>query len=133
MKDSAPLDWRKFPERYNLRGNYCEECGTAFFPARAICPKCRRKGKLVKKDMPRTGKIYSFTKLHVAPTGFRHETPYYLAIIELENKARVLAQLVDTEGEKVKIGAKVKKMFRKMGQADKYGTITYAYKFRIVK
>ncbi len=132
MKGSAPLNWRRFPERYNLHGSYCENCGTAFFPGRAICPNCRRKGKLIEQDMPRTGRIISFTKVHVAPSGFRHETPYHLAIIELENKARVLSQIVDSEDKAIKIGAKVKKAFRRMGQADKYGTITYAFKFRVV-
>jgi len=133
MQNVAPLNWRRFPERYLLRGNYCEVCKQAFFPPRPICPNCRRKGKLVTMDMPRTGKIISYTRVHVPPEGFKNEAPYYLAIIELENKARVLSQIVDSEPEKVKIGAKVKKVFRRIGEPDKYGAITYGYKFKVVE
>jgi len=84
-------------------------------------------------EMPRIGKIISYTKVYVPPEGFKNEAPYYLAIIELENKARVLSQIVDSEPEKIKIGAKVKKVFRRIAEPDKYGTITYGYKFKVVE
>lgn len=132
MKHPLPLNWRRFPERYKLHGTYCETCGTAFFPGRMICPNCRRKGKLVEKEMPREGKIYSFTRIHTGPTGFKHETPYYMAIIELSNGARILSQIVDTDPRRVKIGAKAKKVFRKIIEPDKRGVISYGYKFRVI-
>ncbi len=133
MKYPLPLNWRRFPERYKLRGTYCETCGEYFFPGRMICPNCRRKGKLVEKDMPREGKIYSYTRVHTGPSGFKHQTPYYMAIIELDNGARILSQLVDTDPKMVKIGAKAKKVFRKIVEPDKQGIISYGYKFRVVK
>lgn len=129
---SLPLIWRKFPERYVLEGNYCETCKTAYFPARPICPNCRRKGKLVKQQMPRTGKIISYTEVFVGPKGFEHETPYFLALIELKNKARILSQIVDSDREKIKTGAQVKKVFRKINDIDAEGAIAYGYKFKIV-
>ena len=100
---SLPLIWRKFGERYDLDGNFCESCKTAFFPARMVCPNCRRKGKLVAKKMPKAGKIISFTEVFSGPAGFEHETPYFIAIIELEfaptsdialPKARMIAILI---------------------------------------
>jgi len=129
---SIPIHWRKFDERYRLNGNFCENCSTPYFPARPICPKCRRKGKLVERQMPFTGKIHSFTKVLVGPKGFDFETPYHLAIIELDNKAKILAQIVDSDAEKVKIGAKVKKVFRKIADNDAEGVIAYGYKFKVV-
>lgn len=131
MQNALPLQWRRYPERYLLRGNYCETCKTPYFPARKICPNCRRKGKLVEQDMPRTGKIISFTEVFVAPAGFENETPYFLAIIELENKAKLLSQIVDSDKEKIKIGARVKKVFRKIADTDEEGAIAYGYKFKI--
>ncbi len=127
-----PLLWRRFPERYTLAGNKCETCGTSYFPARKVCPNCRRRGKLVDESMPRKGKIVSWTQCFVGPTGFEHETPYFVAIIELENKVRLLAQLVDSDEKKVKTGACVEKVFRKINDADKSGPIAYGYKFKIV-
>lgn len=83
--------------------------------------------------MPREGKIHSFTRVHVGPAGFKHETPYFIAVIELKNGARLLAQIVDSEPEKVKIGVRVKKAFRKIIEPDKTGFISYGYKFKVVE
>lgn len=131
VQGSLPLIWRRFPERYNLHGNRCDNCGTSFFPSRAVCPECRRKGKLVFEEMPRKGKIVSWTEVHAAPKGFEHEAPYALAIIELNNGARLLSQVVDSPKEKIKIGAKVKKIFRKVAEDEEEGPIAYGYKFRV--
>ncbi|MFH1390969.1 MAG: Zn-ribbon domain-containing OB-fold protein [Candidatus Diapherotrites archaeon] len=133
MVDAAvPIHWRRFDERYRLTGNQCQTCKTNYFPARPICPACRRKGVLVKEQMPFTGKIHSFTKVFVGPVGFDNETPYHIAIIELDNKLKILAQIVDSEDDKVKIGVKVKKVFRKIADADEEGIIAYGYKFKVV-
>ena len=128
---SLPLIWRRFPERYLMKGNKCENCGTSFFPARKICPNCRRKGKLVEETMPREGKIVTFSEVFSAPYGFEIETPYFIAIIELKNGAKVLSQIVDSDREKIKIGARVKKVFRKISDIDPEGPIAYGYKFKI--
>ncbi len=130
-----PLIWRKIGQRYNLEGNKCLTCGEEFFPARKICPTCRRKGKLEPIDLPKKGTIYSYTEVFVGPTGFEKETPYILAIIELENKTktRILSQIVDSEKQDVKIGARVKKVFRKISDIDPEGPIAYGYKFKIEK
>ena len=133
VSKNLPMHWRKFQERYNLKGNYCETCGSAFFPGVAMCPTCRRKGNIAEKEMPRNGKILSYTTVFVGPTGFENETPYHIAIIELENAVRVLAQVVDTEAEKIKIGVKVKKVFRKIMDHNPKDAIVYGYKFKVVK
>jgi len=124
--------WRRIPERYNLIGSKCENCGQEFFPARKICPACRRKGKLVPKAMPSTGKIYSYSEVHAAPAGFEFQTPYFLAIIELDNGVRLLAQLVDSPAEKVVLGARVALAFRRIAEDGKEGVISYGYKFKTV-
>jgi len=133
MNGALPLIWRKFGERYDLDGNCCETCGTCFFPARKICPNCRRKGKLVQTKMTKTGRIVSWTEVFTGPAGFEHETPYFLAIVELDNKAKLLTQIVDSEREQVKIGARVEKVFRKISDIDPEGPIAYGYKFKIVE
>ncbi|MCX8158427.1 MAG: Zn-ribbon domain-containing OB-fold protein [Candidatus Diapherotrites archaeon] len=130
---ALPLIWRKFPERYNLLGNKCTNCGRSYFPSRKICPNCRRKGHLIEEVMPKEGKIISFTKVFSAPEGFEEEVPYFLAIIELINGVRLLAQIVDNEDHKVLIGAKVKMVFRKISEKDEESPIAYGYKFKIVE
>ena len=131
MKTALPLLWRRINERYNLVGSFCQNCSTPYFPSRKVCPKCRRKGKLVPQNMPHEGKIYSFTQVHAAPAGFEYETPYFMAIIELTNGVRVLSQLVDSPAEKVKLGAKAVMVFRKIFTDDDEDAIAYGYKFKL--
>lgn len=133
MGGNMPLNWRRYPERYYLKGSICETCGTAYFPQRQVCSKCRRRGKLRVEIMPKTGKIISFTELSVGPAGFEHETPYFLALIELDNGAKLLSQVVDSDKAEIKTGAKVKKVFRKISEDSDEGAISYGFKFKVVE
>ena len=83
--------------------------------------------------MPKTGKIISWTEVFAAPKGFENETPYFLALIELENGVRLLSQVVDSKKEDLKSGAGVAKVFRKISDVDFEGAIAYGYKFKVVK
>ncbi len=132
MKESIPLTWRRIPERYRLIGTRCETCGKNYFPARPLCPKCRRKGKMKEIQFSGKGKIYTHTTIYSAPTGFEDEVPYVIALVELEEGARVLGQIVDCNPEDVKIGAKVEKVFRMIQKDDPEGLIHYGFKFRLV-
>ena len=131
MRHALPLIWRRSTERYNLIGCFCENCKTTYFPTRTVCPKCRRAGKLVDKQMPDEGEIISYTEVHSGPKGFEHETPYYMAIVQFDNGARLITQVVDSPEEKIIIGAKVKKVFRKIFEDNDEGAIAYGYKFKI--
>ncbi|MBI4406529.1 Zn-ribbon domain-containing OB-fold protein [Candidatus Micrarchaeota archaeon] len=130
MSTAVPRLWRNIQERYNLLGVHCEVCGEDFFPTRRLCPNCRRKGKLVEKNMPQTGKIYSYTKVFGGPEGFEFETPYYLAVVELENGVRVLSQIVDSNEEKIKTDTPVKAVFRRIQSSGEHGAIAYGFKFK---
>ena len=131
MRNLLPLIWRRIPERYRLIGSRDVESGEEFFPQRKISPSKRRKSRLEPHPMPREGKIYSYTRVHAAPTGFEVESPYFLAIIELSNGVKILSQLVDSPAEKVKIGATVKMVFRKIFEDNDDGAIAYGYKFKV--
>jgi len=132
MKESIPLTWRKIPERYGLIGTKCETCGKVYFPPRPICPKCRRKGRLREIKFSGKGKVYTHTTIYSAPTGFEDQVPYVIAIIELEEGAKVLGQIVDCEPDEVKIGSGVEKVFRLIQRDDPEGLIHYGFKFRLV-
>lgn len=132
VRNSQPMNWRKYPERYRLEGAVSLESGQEFFPARIVDPSTGKAEKLAHKEMPREGKIVSWTEVFVGPEGYENETPYFLAIIELPNKVRLLAQVVDSPKEKVKIGARVGKIFRKLQDYDAEGSISYGYKFKVI-
>lgn len=133
MKESIPLTWRRIPERYRMKGNKCVTCSTNYFPPRAVCPKCRRRGKLETLYFSGRGKVYSYTEIHSPATGFEDQVPYVFAIIELDEGARVTGQIVDAHKTDVKIGDKVEVVFRKLQSEDPEGLIHYGFKFRLVK
>ena len=79
--------------------------------------------------MPKEGKIVTYTELHEPLPGFEAQAPFYLAVIELKNGARVLSQVVDSPEESVKSGAKVRATVRRAKVDGETGQITYWYKF----
>ncbi len=133
MKCGLALTWRRIPNRYRLIGSKCETCGKHFFPTRNICPKCRRKGKIVEKTFSGKGKVYSYSLVNVPPEGFELEAPYILALIELEEGTLVTSQVVDCKPEDVQIGTPVEMIFRKIQEDGKEGLIHYGFKFKISK
>ena len=112
MRQSIPLTWRRIPERYRLQGSKCVTCKTPYFPTRNVCPACRRKGKMEGLRFSGKGKVFSFTEITVPPAGFEDQVPYILAIIELEEGARLTAQIVDANAKELKIGDPVQSVFR---------------------
>jgi len=131
MKASIPLTWRRIPERYRLLGTKCETCGLVCFPRRSICPKCRRKGKLTEVQFSGKGKVYSFTEVTAPPDGFEDQVPYILAVIELDEGARLTAQIVDANRDDVKIGSRVEQVFRVIQRNDPEGLVHYGFKFKL--
>ncbi|MEM2908608.1 MAG: Zn-ribbon domain-containing OB-fold protein [Candidatus Bilamarchaeaceae archaeon] len=132
MKESIPLTWRRIPERYRLIGSICEVCNGRYFPRRTICPKCRRKGKVRDVQFSGKGKIYSYTVIYSAPSSFEDQVPYIIALVELDEGAKVLGQVVDCKPEDVKVGAEVESVFRMIQKDDPEGLIHYGFKFRLL-
>ena len=124
--------WREIPQRYNIIGNKCEECGQVFFPPRESCPKCRRKsmGKIKEIRLAGKGEIVTYSIIHVGPEEFEDQVPYPIAVIQLDEGSRITAQIVDCDINDVKIGMKVESTFRKIQQDGSTGAIYYGYKFK---
>ncbi|TAJ45378.1 Zn-ribbon domain-containing OB-fold protein [Methanofollis fontis] len=126
---SVPRFWRKIPQRYNLEGTHCETCGRYFFPPRNLCPTCRREGRIVDYTFKGTGKIVTYSVIRSASDQFAALTPYVLAIVELDEGARMTAQVVVEDPEEVSIGMPVKAVFRRLGAEGESGVIYYGTKF----
>ncbi|HUI86839.1 MAG TPA: Zn-ribbon domain-containing OB-fold protein [Nitrososphaerales archaeon] len=122
--------WRIRDRYYRLMGNRCEKCGAEFFPPVYRCKKCGSE-KLVDADMPRTGKILTYTQLHEPLPGFEDQSPMFIALVELENGTRVVGQVVDSPDDSVRTGAKAKAVFRRVQVDGDSGQILYGYKFVI--
>ena len=124
--------WRRFSERYGLVGSRCTSCNHHFYPTSVICPKCRRKGKVAEVEFSGKGKVYSFTEVSSPPEGFEDQVPYILAVIELDEGARLTGQVVDAHKDDVEIGSPVECVFRAIQRDDPEGLVHYGFKFRLV-
>jgi uncharacterized protein len=124
--------WREIPQRYNLIGNECGQCGRVFFPIRESCPICRRKsiGKIKGRKLSGKGKVITYSIIHVGPEEFEEQVPYPIAIIELDEGPRITAQIVDCNHDEITIGMKVESVFRKIQADGSTGAIYYGYKFK---
>ncbi|MCL6100166.1 MAG: Zn-ribbon domain-containing OB-fold protein [Bacteroidetes bacterium] len=123
----SPRYHREVAQRYRLEAGKCKQCGNSSFPPRLVCPKCKSKS-FETVQLSREGKILTFTIIRVGPDKFSKETPYVVAIIELNDGARLTAQVADCDVDKVAIGDKVKMIFRKIQDEGKSGLHCYGYK-----
>ncbi|MBD3387490.1 MAG: transcriptional regulator [Candidatus Altiarchaeales archaeon] len=133
MVEGLALHWRLIPPRYNLVGSECKNCREKFFPPRNICPECRRKSKIERLAFTGRGEVYSYSVVRAAPVGFEYQVPYVVAIVNLEEGAMCTSQIVDCSPEDVKVGSKVKMVFRKIIADNDSGIIKYGYKFKLDK
>ena len=126
---SVPRSWRERIVKYRLIGSKCSECGKTSYPPRNICPYCgsRRQEKV---DLPRRGKVLSYTVIRTPPRDFLEYSPFIVALIELEDGTRVLSQLTDVEPDEVSTGMAVEAVFRRYKEQGKEGIIEYGIKFR---
>lgn len=132
---AVPRFWREQPQRYRLLGSECNRCGSIYFPPRQVCPECRREsvGKMAQRQLSGRGTILTHTVVHQPADGFELQAPYVMAIVELEEGCRVMAQIVDTHPEALQPGLPVEATFRRIREDGKSGVIYYGYKFRPVR
>lgn len=87
-----------------------------------------RHHKNIRNYLGKTGKIIVWTKVFVAPAGFEHEAPYFVAIVELEDGTRMPLQIVDFEGEGLKRNQKIVTVVRRLGKVKLDEVIEYCIK-----
>jgi len=125
---TAPRFWRNIQQRYRLAGTECRNCGTAYFPPRNLCPECRRAGDIDELEFDGEGEVVAATVVHEAVGDYDSETPYTLAVIELDEGARITTQVV----EEVEVGDRVEACFRRVSDEGDEGIVQYGTKFRPV-
>ncbi|MFC2103042.1 Zn-ribbon domain-containing OB-fold protein [Bacteroidota bacterium] len=122
---------REVPQRYRLEASKCKGCGKVNFPPRLICADCKsREFETIK--ISDEGKILTYTIIRVGSDVFSRETPYAIAIIETNDNVKLMAMVADTKVEDVKIGSKVKLVFRKIQDEGVSGLHCYGYKAIVI-
>jgi uncharacterized OB-fold protein len=123
----SPRYWREVPSRLRLEAGKCGGCAKVCYPARPVCPECGGT-KFDAITLSKKGTVVTSTVVHIAPSDFLFEAPYAVAIVETPEGARLMAQVVDCDLEKVGPGMEVGLEFRRIRAEAKSGILCYGYK-----
>jgi len=86
----------------------CQQCGKAFFPPKADCPRCVS-SNVEWLEISSIGTLLAFTVVNYGPSGFENDTPYTLGIAEFEEGVKVLGRVSKAiSPEDIKVGMRVK-------------------------
>jgi uncharacterized OB-fold protein len=97
----------------------CKACGARHFMPRYLCPQCWS-DQLEWIDSAGRGTVHSFSIVHRAPTpDFGGQTPYVIAMIDLEEGPRMFTNIVGEGAHAVSIGDSVQVTFEDRGDGFK--------------
>jgi len=98
---------------------YCKDSGKPqFFPRPVSMANGKR--NLEWREVSGRGKVYSFTNTFSAWPGHEDRVPYLVALVELEEGVRILANLFNVKAEDVKIDMPVKLYWEKLSEDINY-------------
>jgi benzoylsuccinyl-CoA thiolase BbsA subunit len=109
-----------------LVGSRCPVCNKHVFPQRAFCDSCDTDVPMAPARLSRTGTLYSYSEVHVAPRVFT--TPYVVGYVDLPEGVRVFAQ-VEHRAAELAPGERVEVTLGTIRTADS-GRAVISYKFR---
>ncbi len=128
MSQFSSRVWREYPQRYRLEATKFAKSGKTYFPPRKVDPETGDTNcKTVK--LPEFGKIVTFTVIRVAPGQWSDMSPYAIAVAEMTDGTKLMAQMTDCDVDEVKIGMEVRIEFRRLQTEGDSGVISYGYKF----
>ncbi|MDD5416281.1 MAG: OB-fold domain-containing protein [Candidatus Daviesbacteria bacterium] len=87
-----------------------------------------RNHKNLRNYLGKTGKVLVWTKIYIAPEGFEHEAPYFVAIVKLEDGRKMPLQMVECEEKDLIPNRKVTLVVRKLGKVGLDKVIEYGVK-----
>ncbi|MBD3258204.1 transcriptional regulator [candidate division GN15 bacterium] len=120
-------NWREYPQRYRREAVKFKKSGKTYYPPRQVDPTNGDRD-FEKVVLPETGKVITYTVIRVAPKQWGDLSPYALAIVELTDGTRLMAQMTDVDVEEVKIGMEVRMEFRRVQTEGHAGVLSYAHK-----
>ena len=111
--DSRPY-WEGLAQG-EIRIQHCNTCSKAVFYPRSICPHCHA-DSLSWIVASGKGNIYSYTVAYQGFGTFAADVPFVVAIVELEEGARMMSRIVDTPRERIVVGAEVRVTFERVSE-----------------
>jgi uncharacterized OB-fold protein len=92
----------------------CGACTLVIAYPRARCPRCHA-GDLTWERMAGTGSVYSFTVVHrPSELALARDVPYVVALVDLDEGARLMTNIVGCAPDRVRIGMPVRVRFERV-------------------
>ncbi|MYE57028.1 MAG: Zn-ribbon domain-containing OB-fold protein [Acidimicrobiaceae bacterium] len=112
LNDTATAPYWEAAARHKLVLPRCGACGSVFFPPREFCPGCWSRD-LSWQPVSGRGTVWTFTEVHVAfyDDTWADDLPYVVAVIELDEGPRLLANVVEPDMDRLAIGDRVEATF----------------------
>jgi uncharacterized OB-fold protein len=111
--ESAPF-WEGAKAR-RLQLPRCNTCARFWFPPSQRCAHCLS-ADFEWREVSGQGRIYSFVVFHrVYHPAFESEVPYAVAIVELDEGPRMLANIVGTKPDDIRCDQRVRVVFEERG------------------
>ncbi len=112
LGDAVAAPYWEAARRGELALPRCDACGLVFAYPRRFCPGCWC-GERTWQTMGGGGRLWSFTEVHVAfyDDTWAGDVPYVVAVVELDEGPRLLANLIDSDPARLRIGARVRVTF----------------------
>ena len=101
-----------------IEGTVCKDCGAKYFPPRADCAKCFSKN-VDWFEMPKKGKLETFTTAQYAPFGFEGDPPYTMGVVNFGGGLKLFARVekgIKPEDVKVDMDVQVRPLKYDDGQ-----------------
>ena len=116
--------WRSVENRA-MALPWCRGCSTYFFYPRPFCPNCWSE-QVELRPVSGRGTVWSYTVVrfaHGAANPWQQRLPYALALVDLEERVRIMANVLDCPVEQVR-----SRMPVRLAYADLDGRTLYAFK-----
>jgi hypothetical protein len=95
---------------------HCAACDHPIWYPKAFCGDC---GSLAVewREASGLGTLYSFTEVHRGEGPYRETAGFVLALVDLDEGARVLTNIVEADPAELAIGQRVRAVFQDAGDA----------------
>ncbi len=129
---SLPSYLESIEERYRLTASRCTSCSRLHFPPRHACLDCGGR-TFSREPLCGEGEVFSYTVIArgSSPTEFREQQDfvgeYAVALVQLKEGPRIVAQMTDCDPDGVEIGLPVRAVLRRVYRQE--GVVRYGYKF----
>ncbi len=111
-----------------LLGQRCRQCQVCVFGPAIFCQACSS-DDLESVQLSRQGTLYSFTVVRVPSAGWPGKVPYTLGEVELPEGPHVLAEIIDSEPGRLKLGMSMELALERVSVAES-NKVLAVYKWR---